>query len=456
MTGPGLPQRPLEDVLREAAPDVLAVLVRRCGDLDTAEDAVQEAMLAATTQWPREGLPDNPTGWLVRVADRRLVDRYRSESARARRERTAVLREPADRLHAPAADAGVDTDVDTGPGADGEAPVDDQVHLFALCCHPALSRASQVALTLRSLAGLTTQQIARGFLVPEPTMAQRISRAKARLRESGARFGALTADELAERMAAVLQVLYLVFTEGHTATAGARLFDVSLTAEAIRLTRRLATLRPGDDECAGLLALMLLTDARRAARTAPDGALVPLAEQDRSLWDRAAVAEAVAILERVLPRGHVGPYQLQAAIAAVHAEAAHWEDTDWQQITVLYRMLERIAPGPAVTLNLAVSVAMEQGPDAALPLLDPLLGDPAMRRQHRLHAVRAHLLDRLGHTDEAREAYATAARLTTSITEQRYLNAKAGRLLQDRGEEPGTAPRRHSGVHDDKESGPWG
>ncbi|WP_088319114.1 RNA polymerase sigma factor [Kineosporia sp. R_H_3] len=452
MTGPGLPRRPLEDVLREAAPDVLAVLVRRCGDLDTAEDAVQEAMLAATTQWPRDGLPDNPTGWLVRVADRRLVDRYRSESARARRERAAVLREPADRLHAPAADAGVDTD----PATAGEAPVDDQVHLFALCCHPALSRPSQVALTLRSLAGLTTQQIARGFLVPEPTMAQRISRAKARLRESGARFGTLTAAELAERMSAVLQVLYLVFTEGHTATSGAGLYDVSLTAEAIRLTRRLATLLPGDDECAGLLALMLLTDARRAARTAPDGALVPLAEQDRSLWDRAAVAEAVAVLERVLPRGHVGPYQLQAAIAAVHAEAERWEDTDWPQISVLYRMLDRIAPGPAVTLNLAVSVAMEHGPDAALRLLDPLLDDPALRRQHRLHAVRAHLLDRLGRTDEAREAYATAARLTTSITEQRYLNAKAGRLPRDRGEEPGTAPRRHSGVQDDQESRTWG
>jgi RNA polymerase sigma factor (sigma-70 family) len=404
--------RVFEKLLRDVAPDVLAVLVRRAGDLDTAEDAVQEAMLAATSQWPRDGVPDNPTGWLVRVAERRLVDRYRSETARERRERTALRQEPADRQHAPPADA-------------DRPPLDDQVHLFALCCHPALSRASQVALTLRALGGLTTQQIARGFLVPEATMAQRISRAKARLRETGARFGPLTADELTERMAAVQQVLYLVFTEGHTATTGPHLSDGSLTAEAIRLTRRLGALLPGDDECAGLLALMLLSDARRAARTAPDGSLVPLADQDRSLWDRAEVAEAVAILERVLPRGHVGPYQLQAAIAAVHAEAGRWEDTDWPQISVLYRMLDRIAPGPAVTLSLAVSVGMEHGPRAALDLLAPLLDDPALRRQHRLHAVRAHLLDRLGRTAEAADAYATAARLTTSIPEQRYLNAKA-------------------------------
>ena len=414
----------LETALRDAVPDVLRALARRSGDFDTAQDAVQDALLAATVQWPRDGFPANPTSWLVRVGSRRMVDRYRSDHARQQREQVAAAAMPADRLHAPPADLDPD-DSAWAESAANRPAADERVALVALCCHPALSRASQVALTLRALGGLSTRQIARAFLVPEPTMAQRISRAKTRLREVRARFGPLTTAELAERMAAVLHVLYLVFTEGHTATWGTRLYDVSLTAEAIRLTRRLVRLRPGDDECAGLLALMLLTDARRAARTADDGSLVPLAQQDRRGWDRAAIAEAVGILERVLPRGHVGPYQLQAAIAAVHAEAACWESTDWPQITVLYRMLGRIAPGPAVTLNLAVSVAMEQGPLAALDLIDPLLDDPAMRRQHRLHAVRAHLLEQLGRPAQAREAYATAARLTTSIPERRYLNTRA-------------------------------
>ena len=403
----------LEAVLRDAAPAVLAALVRRAGDLGTAEDAVQEALLAATEQWPRDGMPDNPVGWLVTVARRRLVDRHRSERSRRRRELAGALQEGADRLPT---------------GASDDAPTDDELLLFALCCHPALSRASQVALTLRALGGLSTAQIARGFLVPEATTAQRISRAKARLRETGARFAPLDAADLGHRMAAVQQVLYLVFTEGHAATSGPRVHDGSLTAEAIRLTRRLRALLPGDDECAGLLALMLLTDARRAARTAPDGSLVPLAEQDRSRWDRAAIAEAVDLLETVLPRGQVGPFQLQAAIAAVHAEARRWEDTDWPQITVLYRMLDRIAPGPAVSLNLAVAVSMEQGPQAGLDLVTPLLDDPAVRRNHRLHAVRAHLLERLGRAVEARDAYVTAARLTTSIPEQRYLHARAEHL----------------------------
>jgi RNA polymerase sigma factor (sigma-70 family) len=411
----------LDLVLREAAPRALAALARRSGDFDVAEDCMQEALLAAAVQWPRDGVPQNPTGWLVRVGARRMVDRYRSEQARRQRERVAAAQVPADREHAPPADVAADTEPDL-------AADDDQVVLLALCCHPALTPASRLALTLRAVGGLSTRQIAGAFLVPEPAMAQRISRAKSRLREVDARFGPLTPAELHDRMAGVLQVLYLIFTEGHTATAGERLYDVCLTAEALRLTRRLGVLRPGDDECAGLLALMLLTDARRAARTAPDGSLIPLAEQDRTRWDRAAIAEAVGILERVLPRGHVGPYQLQAAIAAVHAEAGRWQDTDWPQITALYRMLDRLAPGPAVTVNLAVSVAMEQGPQAALTLLEPLAGDPAMRRSHRLHAVRGHLLERLGRTREARQAYADAARLSTSIPEQRYLNAKVRAL----------------------------
>jgi RNA polymerase sigma factor (sigma-70 family) len=409
----------LEDVWRRCAPHVLAALTRRSGDFDAAEDAVQEALLDAAVQWPRDGVPDNPTGWLVRVASRRLVDRYRSERARAERELVVAGLDPADRTVAPPADAGL-------PDDDGVP--DETVALLALCCHPALTPASQVALTLRAVGGLSTRQIARGFLVPEPTMAQRISRAKARLREQGARFGPLSPAELPARTAAVLQVLSLVFTEGHTSTEGSALVDGSLTAEAIRLTRSVTALLPEDDEAAGLLALMLLTDARRPARTAADGALVPLAEQDRSLWDRAAIAEAVAVLERVLPRGHVGPFQLQAAIAAVHAEAGRWEQTDWPQITVLYRMLQRVAPGPAVTLNLAVAVAMTDGPQAGLRLVEPLLADPALRHTHRVHAVRAHLLERQGLLDEARSAYLAAARLTTSLPEQRYLNARVERL----------------------------
>ncbi|HEX8131837.1 MAG TPA: sigma-70 family RNA polymerase sigma factor, partial [Actinomycetes bacterium] len=327
----------LEDVWRRCAPQALAALVRRYGDFDAAEDAVQEALLAAARQWPAEGMPDDPKGWLIRVASRRLVDQRRAEQARTDRELRITRRIPPEELLALAAD--------TARG--GER--DDSLTLLLLCCHPALTRPSQVALTLRAVAGLSTAQIARTFLVPEATMAQRISRAKTRLRQVGARFTVPAAGQLPDRVAAVAHVLYLIFTEGHTATTGTGLTDRSLANEAIRLTRRLHQHLPAVGEVTGLLALMLLTDARRAARTRPDGSLVPLADQDRSLWDRARIAEGVRLVEAALPTGPVGPYQLQAAIAAVHAEAPSATDTDWAQIETRYRMLDALAPGPVVT-----------------------------------------------------------------------------------------------------------
>lgn len=403
----------LEHVWRGCAPDVLAALVRRYGDFDAAEDAVQEALLAASRQWPADGLPDNPRGWLITVASRRLTDQWRSERSRAGREELVARRTPAADLTAPGADT-------ADPGAR-----DDSLTLLLLCCHPALSPPLQVALTLRAVGGLSTAQIARAFLVPEGTMAQRISRAKSRLRLIGVRFTAPTAEQLPDRVTAASHVLYLVFTEGHTSTTGAGLYDVVLADEAIRLTRQLHGLLPGDTEVAGLLALMLLTDARRAARERADGTLVPLAEQDRALWDRTYLREGIALVEQTLPVGPVGPFQLQAAIAAVHAEADRAQDTDWAQIVVLYGMLNGLAPSPVVTLNHAVAVAMVDGPAAGLDMLGPLLRDPQMVRAHRVHAVHAHLLEMAGRRDEARVVYALAARLATSIPEQRYLNAQA-------------------------------
>jgi RNA polymerase sigma factor (sigma-70 family) len=403
----------MEDVWRRCAPHVLAALVRRYGDFGAAEDAVQEALLAAARQWPAGGMPDNPRAWLIRVASRRLVDQWHAERARADRELLVARHTPPDGFLAPAADA-----------RDG-AERDDSLTLLLLCCHPALTRPSQVALTLRAVAGLSTARIARAFLVPEATMAQRISRAKARLRQVGARFTVPAAEELPDRVAAVANVLYLIFTEGHTATAGTGLTDTSLADEAIRLTRQLHRHLPAAGEVGGLLALMLLTDARRAARTRADGSLVPLAEQDRSLWDRARIDEGVRLVEAALPEGPVGPYQLQAAIAAVHAEAPSAAATDWAQIETLYRMLDAIAPGPVVTLNHAVAVAEVDGPASALAMLEPLLRDRRLRHYHRLHAVNAHLLEMAGRGEEARAAYVTAARLATSIPEQRYLNARA-------------------------------
>ena len=404
-----------EQVWRRCAPDVLAAVVHAYGDFDAAEDAVQEALLAAAQHWPSDGMPDNPKAWLIRVASRRMVDQWRSDQARAGREQLVAQRSSPERLVAPSADA---ADL-TGH--------DDSLVLLLLCCHPALTPPSQVALTLRAVAGLSTAQIASAFLVPEATMAQRISRAKATLRQAGARFTVPSAEQMPDRVAGAAHVLYLIFTEGHTSTTGAALVDTSLADEAIRLTRALHERLPQAGEVSGLLALMLLTDARRAARHGRDGSLVPLAEQDRGRWDRSQIREGVALIEHALPTGPVGPFQLQAAIAAVHAEAVRVEDTDWPQIVILYRMLDALAPGPVVTLNHAVAVAMVDGPVAGLTMLEPLRQDRQMQRHHRLHAVRGHLLELAGRGEEARDAYATAARLATSIPEQRYLNAKAAR-----------------------------
>jgi len=396
-----------EDLLREMTPQVLATLVRRHGHFDACEDAVQEALLAAAGQWPEQGAPDNPRTWLVTVASRRLVDEWRSDGARRRREDTVHRLEPAP--------APLDSE-------------DDTLTLIFLCCHPALSPPSQLALTLRAVGGLTTGEIAAAFLVPEATMAQRISRVKQTIRAADARFELPPDAERPERLRVVLHVLYLVFNEGYTASAGAALYRTDLTAEAIRLTRMLHRLLPEEGEVAGLLALMLLTDARRAARTTDDGSIVPLAEQQRALWSSAHIEEGVALLTRTLGRGPVGAYQLQAAIAAVHDEAQDAHDTDWPQILALYEVLERVSPGPMVTLNRAVAVAMVHGARAGLAVLGTLDADQRMAHTHRLHAVRAHLLEMAGETVAAGEAYLQAARMTASVPEQRYLALRAARL----------------------------
>ena len=398
----------VEDLLRELAPRVLGVLVRHYGGFDTCEDAVQETLLAASVHWPADGLPNNPTGWLVTVASRRRTELWRSESARRRREEAAAALEPPDPGHVPAAD--------------------DTLILLLLCCHPALTPVSQVALTLRAVGGLSTAEIARAFLVPEPTIGQRISRAKQRIKASGAEFRLPPPGELASRVSAVLRVLYLIFNEVYTASSGPALSRVELTGEAIRLTRQLRQRLPDDGEVAGLLALMLLTDARRPARTGPDGALVPLAEQDRRLWDASAIAEGVALITSTLAGAPIGPYQLQAAIAALHDEASRFEDTDWPQILGLYDLLQAIAPGPMVTLNRIVAVAMVDGPRAGLSQLADAEADPALAGHHRVDAVRAHLLDIAGDRVAACACYRLAARRTLSVPEQRYLESRAAQL----------------------------
>jgi RNA polymerase sigma factor (sigma-70 family) len=395
----------LEELLRELAPQVLGPLVRRYGGFDTCEDAVQEALLAAAMQWPVDGLPDNPRSWLITVASRRRIEMLRNEAARQRREETVAFMTPPDPEPTPVAD--------------------DTLTLLLLCCHPSLTPPSQVALTLRAVGGLTTAEIARAFLVPETTIGQRISRAKARIKATGAEFRLPPADELSERMAAVLLVLYLIFNEGYTASSGASLHRVELSAEAIRLARQLHERLPDDGEVSGLLALMLLTDAGRPARVSPDGALVPLPEQDRGLWDAGAVAEGTELITRTLRTAPIGPYQLQAAIAAVHDEAAKAEDTDWRQILVLYELLETIAPGPMVSLNRIVAFAMVHGPSAGLERLESASADPALAEHHRVDAVRAHLLELAGDKEAAREAYHLAARRTLSLPERRYLESRA-------------------------------
>jgi RNA polymerase sigma factor (sigma-70 family) len=409
-----------ENLLRQLAPQVLGRVVRRYGHFDLAEDAVQEALLAAARTWPEQGVPENPRGWLITVASRRLADELRSSRARRRREEAVVARAPSDELLAP------------GPGVEPEpADEDDTLTLLFLASHPSLTAASQLALTLRAVGGLTTAEIARAFLVPEATVAQRISRAKHSIKASGIPFSLPPEPERADRLRVVLHVLYLIFNEGYTASSGTDLQRGDLTSEAIRLTRELRRLLPADGEVAGLLALMLLTDARRAARSLPDGRLIPLAEQDRGLWNRSYIEEGVSLVSAALSRARLGPYQLQAAIAAVHDEASRAEDTDWPQILALYVLLERIAPNPMVTLNHAVALAMVRGPRAGLALLGTLDDDDRIADHHRLDAVRAHLLEMEGDRAAARASYRSAARRTTSLPERRYLESRAARLRDE-------------------------
>jgi RNA polymerase sigma factor (sigma-70 family) len=389
--------------------------VRRFGHFDTAEDATQEALLAAATKWPAEGIPASPRGWLITVASRRLTDLLRSEQARQRRENTVAERRlPAEWL-SPAPDA---------PRSD----FDDTLILLLMCCHPSLSPASQIALTLRAVGGLSTAEVARAFLVAEETMTRRITRAKQTIKGSGIPFRMPTGSEGADRLAAVLHVLYLIFNEGYVSTAGPALHRTELATEAIRLARLVHGLLPNDAEVTGLLALMLLTDARREARSGPQGELIPMAEQDRSLWDSRMIAEGVALITEALPRGPTGPYQLQAAIAAIHDEAPRADATDWPQIVALYELLKRMSDNPVVELNHAVAVAMADGPERGLELLRAIEGDERIAEDHRLHAVRAHLLEMAGDRAGARRSYLEAARRASNLAQQRHLNERAARL----------------------------
>jgi RNA polymerase sigma factor (sigma-70 family) len=399
-------------LLRELTPQVLGIVVRRLRDFAAAEDAIQEASIAAVIQWPREGVPDNPRAWLVQVAFRKITDHIRSDSARRRRE-TEIAEEAA---------RAQESVFDRAPEED------DTLVLLFMCCHPSLTPASAIALTLRAVGGLTTAEIANAFLVPEATMAQRISRAKQTIKESAIPFRLPTPEERGARLRSVLHVLYLIFNEGYTASSGPHLHRTDLSREAIRLTRMVGSLQPNDTEVAGLLALMLLTDARRLARTGPNDDLIPLAQQDRSLWDRAQIAEGVALLSTALPKCSVGPYQLQAAIAAVHDEAARAEDTDWAQILALYELLKRMLDNPMVLLNQAIAAAMVHGPRKGLDLLDALHCDPRIADRHRMDAVRAHLLEMAGDAEAAAQYYRSAASKTTNFPERNYLLLQAARL----------------------------
>ena len=410
--------KPAEHLLRELAPQVLGAVVRRYGNFAAAEDAVQEALLAAAMQWPDEGVPDNPRAWLIHVAARRMTDQLRSEISRRRRETELVRQEPPGFDLAP-------------PPEDAElGEHDDTLLLLFMCCHPVLTPASAISLTLRAVGGLTTAEIANAYLVPEATMAQRISRAKQKIKDSGVPFAMPTEQESGERLASVLHVLYLIFNEGYASSIGEELQRSDLVSEALRLTRTVHALLPDDGEASGLLALMLLTDARRPARTNADGELVPLAKQDRALWDRTLVDEGVKLISATLSRGSVGPYQLQAAIAAVHDEALRVEDTDWPQILALYGLLERMTDNPMVTLNRAVAVAMVHGPKAGIELLDTLRDDPRLADHYRLTAVRAHMHEMAGDATAAITDYLAASRRTTSIPERDYLAAQAAKLSE--------------------------
>ena len=406
----------LGHLLRDLAPQVLGAVARRHEDFAAAEDAVQEALIAAATQWPAEGIPSNPRGWLFQVAVRRLTDEVRRDLARRRREDTVATERSA-----------IETVVPTVFGEIG-AEEDDTLTLLFMCCHPSLTPATAIALTLRAVGGLTTSEIASAFLVPEATMAQRISRAKQTIRASKVAFRLPNDPERAARLAVVLQVLYLIFNEGYTTSAGPALHRADLSNEAIRLTRLLHAMLPADNEVTGLLALMLLTDARRAARTGPHGELIPLDEQDRTLWDRTLIAEGVALISSALPRGEVGAYQLQAAIAAVHDEAIRVEDTDWPQILALYGVLRELSDNPMVKLSYAIAAAMVHGPQAGLELLAEIENDARVTEHHRLDAVRAHLLERAGDREQAIMYYRRAAERTASVPERDYLTTKAARL----------------------------
>jgi predicted RNA polymerase sigma factor len=403
----------IEDLLRDAAPQVLGAVVRRFRDFADSEDAVQEALVAAATQWPAQGIPENPMGWLIHVASRRMTDRWRSDESRRLREELVATGEPV--------------------GAEPATGHDDTLVLMFMCCHPALTPASAIALTLRAVGGLTTAEIAHAFLVPEATMAQRISRAKQAVKASEVPFRMPTGDEWAERLRSVLHVLYLIFNEGYVASSGPTLARSELSGEAIRLTRIVRLALPDDAEVAGLLALMLLTEARRPARTDAHGELITLAEQDRALWDQELIGEGVALVVEALGKGAVGEYQVQAAISAVHDQAARAEDTDWREILGLYGLLERMSDNPMVSLNRAIAAAMVDGPAAGLALLEPL--GERLRGHHRLHAVRAHLLEMAGDVDAAIVEYRAAAGRTASIPEQHYLTTQAARLNEQRARE---------------------
>jgi len=408
----------VEHLLRDLAPQVLGAIARRHEDFGAAEDAVQEALIAAAEQWPEDGVPANPRGWLYHVAVRRLTDHIRSEVSRRRREDTVASEVWAEWAFVPPPEGEVDVQQD------------DALVLLFMCCHPALTPSSSIALTLRAVGGLTTAEIARAFLVPEATMAQRISRAKQSIRASGIPFRMPTDEERAERLSAVRHILYLIFNEGYASSGGADLVRTDLSNEAIRLTRMLHALLPDDGEVAGLLALMILTDARRAARTGPSGELIPLDEQDRSRWDQRLIREGIALISETLSKGSVGVYQLQAAIAAVHDEASRSEDTDWPQILALYDVLRGLQDNPMVSLNHAIAAAMVHGPAAGLELIEALDGDARIREHYRLDAVRAHLYEMAGDHDRALTHYRAAATRTTSIPERNYLTAKAGRLRE--------------------------
>jgi RNA polymerase sigma factor (sigma-70 family) len=410
--------RPTEQLLRELSPHVLAALMRRFRDFTAAEDAVQEALLAAAQQWPSAGLPDNPRAWLIRVAARRMTDHVRAELARRRRE-VFVVMQVAD-----------DEDRVSAPDGDDASTRDDTLLLLFMSCHPALTRPSAIALTLRAVGGLTTAEIASAFFVPEATMAQRISRAKQSIKSSDIPFGMPSEAERDARLGAVLHVLYLIFSEGYASSGGASLQRVDLAREAIRLAHDIHAHLPDEPEVAGLYALMLLTDARRDARSGAEGELIPLDEQDRSLWHRQSIAEGVAILSRTLPRGMLGSYQIQAAIAAVHDEAARAEDTDWPQIAALYEVLQQLADNPMVTLNYAIAVAMVHGPEQGLALIAELDHDPRIAGHYRLDAVRGHLFERARDHEAALRHYRAAAERTASLPERNYLLERASRLAR--------------------------